>query len=120
MLGGEVEHAIHVLIVLHFRSLRNSETDTGEYILYLLAHQRQRMTRSQRDRIRCAGEVQLAFRHLLLAAGYRLAKLVDTALCLLTKLVKELTHLPFLVRRHIAKLIEERSDFALLTKVFDT
>ncbi len=117
VLRREVQHAVHVLVVLHLGPLRYREADTGEYLLYLFAHQRQRMTRAQRYRIRRTRQVQTL--RLGLLRLKLLFQFVHPTLCLLTQLVQQLTQLTFLLRSYVAKLIEQRRYLTFLTQVFD-
>ena len=118
MLGRKIQHAIHMLVILHFRSLRDGKTNTGEDILYLLAHKRQRMTRTQFNRIRRARQVQTVGLRLFLLK--LLTQGINPSFRLLTQLVQQLSQFPFLVVRHLAKLIEKRGNLTFLTEIFDT
>ena len=118
MVGGEVQHGEHVLVVVNLRTLIEREAHPCEDVDDFVLDKCQRMPRTQADGVGGACKVDVVA---LCLAGLELVlQLVDSVLCELLEFVDFHADGLLLVGRHIPELTHQCVDFAFLAEVFQS
>ncbi len=117
VLWGKIQHAVHMFIVLNFRTFGHGEADAREYVDNLFADERQRVACAKCNGFGRARKIGLfGFCALF---GKRLSQLVQLVLSAVAQLVQKLPDFAFFVVRNIAKFVEKCRNLPFFAEVLN-